>query len=638
MVIGKPAFFELKVPEISPSGWLRRQLSIQLKGLTGNLDKFWPDVKDSRWFGGGREGWERAPYWLDGALPLACLLGDAELIGRIEGYLAYIMDNQEPGGWLGPRDMNSQLSSTGSDGKYDIWPQFLMLKVLVQYHDIKEDSRIRDCIGRALRSIDRHINRYPIFNWAQFRWFEALIPILWLHERTREEWLVDLAVKLKAQGFDWKGFFGHWPFRKPTPKNAWNYMSHVVNNAMAVKASALWRRFSGDDEDLLAVDRMISALDEFHGTAVGCFTGDECLAGRSPVQGTELCAVVEYMYSLEEIIRNSGALGYADRLETLAFNALPATFSDDMWSHQYDQQVNQIQCSVGETWPWLTNGPESNIFGLEPNFGCCTANMHQGWPKFAKSLWLRDGNGDLTVVSLAPCEISTRVRGEGVHISVGGEYPFGDSVDISIDNPKAVPFAIHLRVPEWADRMRVSHDGESVQPVSGMVTIAVGAAPGRASERVRIELDPEIRVLKRSGRSASVRRGALVYALPVSPEWKRINETVEGRELPHGDWELRPLSKWNYAISGEGLRAEHSVVGAIPFSADSPPIRIAARGVELENWKEEDGCVGALPEKPRWGAERELELLPYGCAKLRIAEFPLAESLRAESPETEEAP
>ena len=49
--------------ELKPAGWLRRELEIQAAGLSGNLDKVWPDVRDSRWVGGDREGWERVPYW-----------------------------------------------------------------------------------------------------------------------------------------------------------------------------------------------------------------------------------------------------------------------------------------------------------------------------------------------------------------------------------------------------------------------------------------------------------------------------------------------------------------------------------------------------------------------------------------------
>ena len=47
--------------EIKPHGWLLDQLKIQANGLSGNLDKMWPDVKDSSWIGGNKDGWERVP-------------------------------------------------------------------------------------------------------------------------------------------------------------------------------------------------------------------------------------------------------------------------------------------------------------------------------------------------------------------------------------------------------------------------------------------------------------------------------------------------------------------------------------------------------------------------------------------------
>ena len=28
---------------------------------------------------------------------------------------------------------------------------------------------------------------------------------------------------------------------------------------------------------------------------------------------------------------------------------------------------------------WQTDGPDSTGFGVAPNFGCCTANLNQGW-------------------------------------------------------------------------------------------------------------------------------------------------------------------------------------------------------------------------------------------------------------------
>jgi len=53
------------------------------------------------------------------------------------------------------------------------------------------------------------------------------------------------------------------------------------------------------------------------------------LHGNMPVQGTELCAVVESMFSLEYIIGITGETKYMDALERMTFNALPAQTTDD---------------------------------------------------------------------------------------------------------------------------------------------------------------------------------------------------------------------------------------------------------------------------------------------------------------------
>ena len=83
--------------EIKPQGWTLDQLKIQAQGLAGQLDRVWPDVRDSMWIGGDREGWERVPYWLDGFIPLAYLLDDEDgsiyvgEINTIPGSLAFYL-------------------------------------------------------------------------------------------------------------------------------------------------------------------------------------------------------------------------------------------------------------------------------------------------------------------------------------------------------------------------------------------------------------------------------------------------------------------------------------------------------------------------------------------------------------------
>ena len=145
----------------------------------------------------------------------------------------------------------------------------------------------------------------------------------------------------------------------------------------------------------------------------GVFTGDECLAG-SPTQGTELCAVVEYAYSLELLLSILGDAGVRrppgkDRFQRAARDLLARYVGAPVRSAG---QPGRMQHPAGRT--WNTNGPEANIFGVEPNYGCCTANLSQGWPKFAAHCGCDPQDGGLAAVAYAPSagrdEIERRSR------------------------------------------------------------------------------------------------------------------------------------------------------------------------------------------------------------------------------------
>jgi hypothetical protein len=56
---------------------------------------------------------------------------------------------------------------------------------------------------------------------------------------------------------------------------------------------------SGTPEDRSEMDFMLGMLDKFQGQANALFCADEVFCGRAPHRGTETCAVVEAMASLE---------------------------------------------------------------------------------------------------------------------------------------------------------------------------------------------------------------------------------------------------------------------------------------------------------------------------------------------------
>ena len=199
--LADPAFRPLPLGSISPQGWLRRQLRIQADGLSGHLDEFWPDVGQSQWFGGQAEGWERAPYWLDGVIPLAWQLDDAPLKARIARYMDYIVTHQREDGWFSPYPVDAVSK------RYDMWAILLANKVLVQYHEATGDPRVLHAVEQSLRAMQAGMDRTPLYNWGSYRWFEGLVPVFYVYERTGEKWLLDLGRKLRAQGFDYAAFY-----------------------------------------------------------------------------------------------------------------------------------------------------------------------------------------------------------------------------------------------------------------------------------------------------------------------------------------------------------------------------------------------------------------------------------------------
>ena len=190
------SFRPLPLGQVKPSGWLREQLETQAAGLSGHLDEFWPDIKNSAWIGGNAEGWERVPYWLDGIVPLAYLLDDQALQARIKPFIDSILDHQQPDGWLGP------VGDTAGHQPHDVWPLFPLFKALTQYQEATGDPRVVPALLRCAREIDQVIDQKPLYSWAKMRAADFALSMVWLYARTGETWPLELARKAFTQTID----------------------------------------------------------------------------------------------------------------------------------------------------------------------------------------------------------------------------------------------------------------------------------------------------------------------------------------------------------------------------------------------------------------------------------------------------
>lgn len=609
-MLRKPQYSFFSTKNIKPTGWLKEQLRLQANGLAGHLDEIWPDVKDSAWIGGEREGWERVPYWLDGFIPLAYLLEDKNLICRAQKYIDAILNSQSDDGWICPCLKEERKN-------YDTWATLLILKVLTVYYECSDDERVPTAVEQCLKNLDAHLNLYTLRNWGAARWFEGLISIFWLYERTQEEWLLALAQKLKVQGFDWNKIFESGFI--DSCSEGWDFYSHVVNISMMLKSDALMSLFNGENADEMP-KKVLEYLEAKHGTAVGHFNGDENLSGVSPVNGTELCGVVEAMYSYEWLFAITGDMQWLDRLEKLAYNALPAAISPDMWSHQYDQMTNQVAAFPMSKQPFRSNDNVAHIFGLEPHFGCCTANFGQGWPKFALTTFMKAKNG-IVSCALAPATVNTVINNIPIECSLVTEYPFRNTLTYHITTNQPVEFALSIRIPSFAVGAYIN--GEQV--TCGQFIKINKVWNGHETLQIKLNFRPNI--VSRPNDMICVWRGPLLYSVAIDEKWEKVEYTKDGveRKYPYCDYYIYPMSKWNYALTDDEFEIkENDFVSG--YGNDIPPIEMTAKMIEIE-WGFNNGHCDEIPKSlvPKSEVEN-VRLIPYGCTNLRMTEVPYIKS------------
>lgn len=630
------AFIELPLGSIQPQGWLKERLIRQKDGLSGHLDEYYPLVMGATngWLGGDGDQWERGPYWIDGLLPLAFILKDSTLELKVEKWVEWTLASQRKDGYFGPqKDFKDKIPGIQRTNCDDWWPKMVMLKVLQQYYSATNDERIIPFLTKYFQYQLKELPSKPLdFRtfWAKYRGGDNLMVVLWLYNITGDKDLLKLADLIYGQTFDFVSTFNE--------KNWWATGNmHCVNLAQGLKTPAVYAQYKNREANLVALKGGFNDINTFLGYPHGGFGGDEAIHGNNPTQGTELCTIVEYMFSLEKMLQISGDIDYAEQIERLAFNALPAQTDDEYKSRQYFQQTNQV-CITKCNRNFDTDHDGTDIlFGLLNGYPCCTANMHQGFPKFVQNLWYGTSDKGLAALLFSPSIVNAKV-GDNVNVSITEttDYPFSEKINLLVNPNRKVSFPLYLRIPTWCKNPSINVNSESVNSKieNGLVCIQRNWNQG---DKVEITFPMEIKTSIWYERSRTIERGPLVYAL-------KMNENKNQKSFVGKDattfgvnyWKITSDSKWNYAlidcvekeIANKYKVSSVDSINSFPWNAKNAPIQIKTIARQVPNWKIYNESTGPIPYSIALalpvGETDSITLIPYGCTKLRIAEFPMA--------------
>jgi len=631
-------YIELPLGQIQPQGWLKMMLEAQQDGSTGQLDQLYPLVMGERngWLGGDGDQWERGPYWIDGLLPLAYILEDEELIAKTKPWIEWMISSQREDGYFGPQqDYENNEPGLQRDNSGDWWPKMVALKVLKQYYSATNDERVPTLMLNYFRYQYEQLPKTPLDNWtfwARYRGGDNLMMVYWLYNITGENFLLDLAEIIHHQTEDFTGDFLN------RARLSQKGSIHCVNLAQGFKEPIIYYQQAKDKKYIDAVKTGLKDLKTFNGFPNGMYGGDEALHGDNPTQGIEFCSIVEFMFSLENMLQITGENDFAELLERIAFNALPTQATDDFMNRQYFQQVNQVKISKHIRNFDINHHGLDNCFGLLNGYPCCTSNMHQGWPKFIQNLWYATPDNGLAAIVYGPSKVNALVA-DSIEVSLAEytNYPFENTIEILVEDiAEACSFPLYLRIPTWSENFSLEINGKVAEIKKDESNNLIIYRLWNKDDRVIIRFEAKIGISRWYENAATVERGALIYALKMNENWSvvRNNETIKSQGETY--YEVDSDSPWNYALIDvpENKIQDHYLVKVnvnhdlYPWNIENSPIEITTKAKRLPYWTMYNDMAGPMPYSIKWGNEvspddEEITLIPYGCTTLRITEFPL---------------
>ena len=609
------ALTRVAIGAIRPKGWILDRARAARDGYTGHMDdvnhhfrRAWtadwnPRGKYLNWrpdadgSSNSKGSWssEGGAYWFDGLVHLAWQMDDPYLKDlakkRLEPVLANMHENALGTFWWMDRRDPKQVEEFLGVGEWQSrWVLGMRVRALAAFYEATGDLRARRAIEWAYSNeeVARRVGGLATL-------VSGSVDAARVTGSSRVRTCAQIAAEELKKVSQYAKPPAPWLPETLWTRHTAQYALNFPRRHGAVSSEQLlsvWRawQLTGDTNLRDAVLEWFAFLDKHCRQSFGVMMSDEEWGWFGVKRATETCTVAAETFARINILEGTGDGKWGDDVEWSQFNAAAACVSRDFKRHVYCQLPNRAGLKgEGAEMSWPNDhkcGYHVQRFPL-----CCTASLNKLLPNYIQAMWMKTEDGGVAATAYGPCTFEAKLKDGRAAFTEKTDYPFSETVEIVVDDVPLSAFPLLVRMPGWCEKPSIELNGKpvAVKAERGFAQIVREWKKGD-TVRLTFPMMPRVEIVRDmydyGRRRAVVSLGPLLMAYGY-PE--KDDNTVDGDTT-------EPILAPASVPSAKVVRKAMPAIWDWPLDA---PVKMVAKDA----------------------AGKPLELVPYGCTKLRVSMF-----------------
>ena len=471
---------------------------------------------------------EHPGKWLEAAIWSVQATGNAQLKAKAEKTLARMLAAQEPDGYLGITDASLRTAEQPLRGM-DPYEQYFTLHALLTAYEQWGSKPALEGARKLADYYTSHIQEGKAEFWPKHEdrtngcgTIAGHAP----HQSLEGTLFIDPMMRLyqitgEKSYLDWTQWvvnnINRWGKMNDPQLNVLEDLELVAQSKKNIGAIKGWSHSHTWHMNFLGLLRLYQATGEekwlrwvegamrdinrrqvFVTGAVSvheCYQPDESLPNGTAV--AETCASMSWLELNQLLLEITADPAYADTIEKVLLNHLPAAQSADGGGFHYHTAL------VGRK-VWMKGGST-----------CCQGSGHRATAELARLIYA-SGNGGIYVNQFVPTTAKISLpSGNSVTLKQTTNFPGEETITLEVSPEKTETFALRIRIPGWCEDPKLTVNGK---PVSGIKPGAYAEVnhPWKTGDKVNLVLPMSARWTKGTYNNTGLvclQRGPVVYML-----------------------------------------------------------------------------------------------------------------------------